>query len=210
MNDKKRIRKIINILSKEHSDAKIALKYDDPLELLVATVLSAQSTDKIVNKVTKNLFRKYKNAEDYANADISKLEEEIKSTGFYRVKAKYLKTIGQMLVENFNSEVPRTMKDLISLSGVARKTANIVLSNAFGSVEGIAVDTHVKRLSQRLELTKNRSAEKIEVDLMKLVPKKQWAKLSDLFIFHGRRVCVARKPRCKECKIRMVCPSRTD
>jgi endonuclease-3 len=210
MNDKKRVQKIIKILSKEHSDAKTALKYDNPLELLVATVLSAQSTDKIVNKVTKNLFRKYKNAEDYANADISKLHEEIQSTGFYRVKAKYLKTIGQMLVENFNSEVPRTMKDLISLSGVARKTANIVLSNAFGSVEGIAVDTHVKRLSQRLELTENRSAEKIEEDLMKLVPKKQWSKLSDLFIFHGRRVCAARKPRCNECKIRMFCPSRTD
>jgi endonuclease-3 len=210
MNDKKRIRKIIKILSKEHSGAKIALIFDNPLELLVATVLSAQSTDKIVNKVIKILFRKYKNAEDYANADLSKLEEEIKSTGFYRIKAKYLKTIGQMLVENFNSEVPRTMKDLISLSGVARKTANIVLSNAFGIVEGIAVDTHVKRLSQRLDLTKNRSPEKIEADLMKLVPKKQWPKLSDLFIFHGRRVCAARKPRCKECKIRMFCPSRTD
>ncbi len=207
MDDKERVQEIIRLLSNEYPDAKIALHFDNPLELLVATVLSAQSTDKTVNRVTKSLFRKYQKAIDYAIADLAKLEEAIKPTGFYRNKAKYLKRIGKLLVERYDSEVPKTMDELTSLPGVARKTANIVLSNIFGSVEGIAVDTHVKRLAQRLEFSEKKTAEKIEQDLMMLLPKKQWPKLTDLLIFHGRRICTARKPNCKCCVINKLCPS---
>ena len=207
MKDKELVQKIIQLLAEEHPDAKIALHYSNPLELLVATILSAQSTDKIVNEVTKTLFKKYRKADDYANADLKELEKDIKSTGFYRNKAKYLKRMGQMLVEKFWSKVPKTMDELTALPGVARKTANIVLSNAFQVVEGIAVDTHVRRLSQRLGLSENKDPNKIERDLMKLVPKEQWAKLNDLLIFHGRRVCTAKKPKCKECAVNKLCPS---
>jgi len=207
MKDKELVQKIIQLLAEEHPDAKIALHYSNPLELLVATILSAQSTDKIVNEVTKTLFKKYRKADDYANADLKELEKDIKSTGFYRNKAKYLKRMGQMLVEKFWSKVPKTMDELTTLPGVARKTANIVLSNAFQVVEGIAVDTHVRRLSQRLGLSENKDPNKIERDLMKLVPKEQWAKLNDLLIFHGRRVCTAKKPKCKECAVNKLCPS---
>lgn len=207
MKDKEHVQKIIQLLEEEHPDAKIALHYSNPLELLVATILSAQSTDKIVNEVTKNLFKKYRKADDYANADLKELEKDIRSTGFYRNKAKYLKRMGQMLVEKFWSKVPKTMDELTTLSGVARKTANIVLSNAFQVVEGIAVDTHVRRLSQRLGLSENKDPNKIERDLMKLIPKEQWAKLNDLLIFHGRRVCTAKKPNCRECVVNRLCPS---
>jgi endonuclease-3 len=207
MKDKERVQEIIKLLEKEHPDAKIALHYSNPLALLVATVLSAQSTDKTVNEVTKSLFRKYKTAKDYANADLEELEKDIKPTGFYRNKAKYLKKTGQMLVEKFNSKVPRTMEELTTLPGVARKTANIVLSNAFDVIEGVAVDTHVKRLAQRLGISDNKDPNKIEKDLMELVPKEQWPKLTDLLIFHGRRVCTARKPNCKSCGINELCPS---
>ncbi|MCK4477742.1 endonuclease III [Candidatus Bathyarchaeota archaeon] len=207
MKDKELVQKVIQLLAEEHPDAKIALHYSNPLELLVATILSAQSTDKIVNEVTKSLFKKYRKAEDYANADLKELEKDIKSTGFYRNKSKYLKKMGQMLVEKFWSKVPKTMDELTTLPGVARKTANIVLSNAFQVVEGIAVDTHVRRLSQRLGLSASKDPDKIERDLMKLVPKEQWAKLNDLLIFHGRRVCTAKKPNCGECTVNKLCPS---
>lgn len=207
MKDEERIRKIFNLLAKEHPDAKIALNYTNPLELLVATVLSAQSTDKTVDKVTKSLFSKYRKAEDYANADLEELEQDIKSTGFYRNKAKYLKKLAETLVKNFESKVPQTIDQLVSLPGVGRKTANIVLSDAFGVIEGIAVDTHVRRLAQRLGLSKHKDPDKIEMDLMELFPKKQWPKLTDLLIFHGRRVCTARKPKCKGCVTNKLCPS---
>jgi endonuclease-3 len=207
MEERERVQRIIELLTKEHPDAEIALHHSNPLELLVATVLSAQSTDKQVNEVTKALFKKYRTPEDYATADLEELEKDVRSTGFYRNKAKHLKKTGQMLVEKFNSRVPQTMEELTTLPGVARKTANIVLSNAFGVVEGIAVDTHVRRLAQRLGLSKNKSPDKIEMDLMALVPKKQWPKLTDLLIFHGRRVCTAKKPNCKDCVTSELCPS---
>jgi endonuclease-3 len=207
MEDSERVQRIIALLTKAHSDAKVALHHDNPLELLVATVLSAQATDKQVNKVTEALFKKYRTPEDYAKADPRELEEDIRSTGFYRNKAKYLKKTGQMLVEEFNSKVPQTMEELTVLPGVARKTANIVLSNAFGVTEGIAVDTHVQRLAQRLGLSKNKNPDKVERDLMELVPKRQWAKLTDVLIFHGRRVCTAKKPSCNGCVINELCPS---
>jgi len=207
MEDKERVQKIIKFLAREHPDAKIALHYRNPLELLAATMLSAQSTDRTVNEVTKNLFKKYRKAEDYANADLKELEKDIRSTGFYRNKAKHLKETAQMLVEKFESKVPKTMDELTTLPGVARKTANIVLSNAFGVVEGIAVDTHVRRLAQRLGLSKNKDPNKIEKDLMELVPKEQWPKLTDSLIFHGRRVCTAKKPNCIDCVMNRLCPS---
>ena len=205
--DLERAQKILTLLRKEHPDAKIALRYGTPLELLVATMLSAQATDRQINKVTEALFRKYRTAADYAEADLTELETDIKSTGFYHTKARNLKKAGQMLMETFDSEVPRTMKELVTLPGVARKTANIVLSKAFGVVDGIAVDTHVKRLAQRFGLTDNQNPEKIERDLMMCFPKDNWSELTDLLIFHGRRVCTARNPNCKDCVLRTLCPS---
>ena len=204
---KERILKILELLEKEHADAKIALNYTNPLELLVATMLSAQCTDERVNIVTKNLFKKYTKAEDYANADLKELEQDIKSTGFYRNKAKNLKKCCQLLVEKYNSQVPRTMEELLELPGVARKTANIVLANAFGVVAGIAVDTHVRRLAQRLGLSENSDQDKIEKDLMNMVPKEKWARITDLLIFHGRRVCTAKRPNCPACVLNKICPS---
>jgi endonuclease-3 len=202
-----RVLKIIELLEKEHPDAKIALNYTTPLELLIATILSAQCTDKRVNIVTKSLFKKYQKAEDYAKADLKELEEDIKTTGFYRNKAKNIKKCCQILVEKFGSQVPKTMEEMLELPGVARKTANIVLANAYGIVEGIAVDTHVRRLSKRLGLTKEEDANKIERDLMKIVPKDKWMRFTDLLIFHGRRICKAKKPRCDTCVINKLCPS---
>jgi endonuclease-3 len=204
---KSKVMKIIELLEKEYPNAKTALKYSNPLELLVATILSAQCTDKRVNAVTKSLFKKYKTAEDYANADLKELEEDVRPTGFYRNKAKNIKRSGQMLLEKFHSQVPKTMDKIIELPGVARKTANIVLSNAYGVVEGVAVDTHVRRLSQRLGLTENKNPDKIERDLMKIVPRVQWEKITDLLIFHGRNICVARKPKCSLCVLNKICPS---
>jgi endonuclease-3 len=206
-NDKTRVAKIIALLEKEHPDAKIALNYSSPQELLVATILSAQCTDERVNMVTRSLFKKYRGADDYAKADLRELEQDIKSTGFYRNKAKNLKACAKMLAEKFGSKVPKTMEEILQLPGVARKTANIVLSNAYGVVEGIAVDTHVRRLSKRLGLTDNDDPNKIEQDLMKTVPKGKWTRFTDLLIFHGRRVCTARKPRCEACIVNKLCPS---
>ena len=203
---KTRTLEIIELLEREHSDAKIALHYTNPLELLIATILSAQCTDERVNLVTQKLFKKYKKAQDYAKADLAELEQDIKSTGFYHNKARNIKNCCQLLVEKHNSKVPRTMEEMLELPGVARKTANIVLSNAYGVVEGIAVDTHVRRVSQRLWLTKNEDPDKIEQDLMALVPRNKWMRFTDLMIFHGRRTCTARKPKCGICVINHLCP----
>jgi len=205
--NKTRVLKIIELLEKAHSDAKTALDYTNPLELLVATILSAQCTDKRVNIVTKALFKKYKKAEDYANAELEELEEEIRSTGFYRNKARNIKKCCQTLVQKFASQVPRTMEEMLELPGVARKTANIVLSNAYGVVEGIAVDTHVRRLARRLGLSEHENPNKIEGDLMEIVPKTNWKTITDLLIFHGRRICEARKPKCNICILNKLCPS---
>lgn len=206
-NDKAKVLKIIELLEEEHQDAETALHYKNPLELLIATILSAQCTDKRVNMVTQKLFKKYKTARDYANADLKDLEADIRSTGFYRNKARNIKKCCQMLIEKFNSQVPKTMEEILKLPGVARKTANIVLSNAYGVIEGIAVDTHVRRLTQRLGLTKNDKPDKIEEDLMRSVPKKYWMRITDLLIFHGRRICTARKPLCEKCILNKLCPS---
>lgn len=184
-----------------------ALNYGNALELLVATILSAQCTDAKVNQVTEILFEKYKTAEDYAEADLKELQAIIKPTGFYRNKAKFIKESAKKLVEDFNSEVPRSLDKLTTLHGVARKTANIVLSNAFGINEGVAVDTHVMRLAKRLGFTDEEDRDKIEKDLMDLFPKEQWFELTDLLIAHGRNICVARKPKCQKCPVNHLCPS---
>jgi endonuclease-3 len=204
---KARALRIIELLEKEHPDAKVALHYSNPLELLVATILSAQSTDETINKVTKTLFKKYTKPEDYANADLKELEQDIRSTGFYHNKAKNLQNSAKMLVEKYNSKVPKTMEELVKLRGVARKTANIVLTNAYGVVAGVAVDTHVRRLAQRLGLSENNDPNKIEKDLMSILPKDKWMRITDLLIFHGRRVCTAKKPKCADCVLNKICPS---
>lgn len=204
---KQRALKVIELLEKEHPDAKIALKYSNSLELLVATILSAQCTDDRVNLVTKTLFNKYGRAEDYATADLKEMEQDIKSTGFYHNKAKNIKNASSLLVEKYNSRVPCTMDELLELPGVARKTANIVLFNVCGVVAGIAVDTHVRRLSQRLGLTEKDDPNKIENDLMNIVPRNSWMRITDLLIFHGRRICTAKKPKCDICVLNKICPS---
>ncbi len=204
---KQRVEKLIELLEKQYPDAKTALNFTNPLEILLATILSAQTTDVTVNKVTKNLFKKYHTAEDYVKADIEELEQVIHSTGFYHNKAKNLQKCCQLLVEKFHSQVPKTMDDLVEFPGVARKTANIVLFNAYGITAGIAVDTHVTRLSQRLGLTQQKDQNKIEQDLMQITPKEKWMPLTDLLIFHGRNVCKARKPQCEVCVLNKICPS---
>jgi endonuclease-3 len=204
---KERVLEILDLLEQVHPNAKIALRYSSPLELLVATILSAQCTDEKVNEVTTGLFKRYRTAEDYAKADLETLEKEIMPTGFYRKKAARLSRTCQILVDRFGSEVPRTMEELISLPGVARKTANIVLSNAYGVTEGIAIDTHVFRLVKRLGFTESKTRDKIEKDLMEIVPKERWARFTDLLTTHGRRVCDAKRPKCKECVLNQVCPS---
>lgn len=204
---KQRAAQTIELLSNLYPDAKTALNYTNPLELLVATMLSAQTTDAQVNKVTQTLFKKYKTTKDYATAPLAQLEEDIHSTGFYHNKAKNLKACAQMLLDRFHGEVPQTMEELIQLPGVARKTANIVLYFAFGITAGVAVDTHVMRLSQRLGLTAEKDQDKIERDLMALLPKEQWMPLTNLLILHGRQVCTAKKPRCDICVLNKICPS---
>jgi endonuclease-3 len=207
VNDRTKALKIIELLEKEFPDARIALHYTDPLELLIATILSAQCTDERVNMVTKTLFAKYRKIKDYAEADLKELEQDIKPTGFYHNKAKNIKKCCQMLVEKYNSQVPRTMAELLELPGVARKTANIVLQNAYGVVEGIAVDTHVRRVSARLGLTENEAPVKIEQDLMRTVPRDKWMRITDLLITLGRRICTAKKPKCEICVLNKICPS---
>jgi len=204
---KQRVEKIIELIEKQYPNAKTALNFTNPLEILLATILSAQTTDVTVNIVTRNLFKKYRTAEDYVNADIVELEQVIHSTGFYHNKAKNLQKCCQLLVEKFHSQVPKTMEELLELPGVARKTANIVLYNAFGITAGIAVDTHVTRLSQRLGLTQQKDPNKIEQDLMQITPKEKWMPFTDLLIFHGRNVCKAKKPHCAVCVLNKICPS---
>lgn len=199
--------KIWALLKKEYPDLKPSLNYSNPLELLVATVLSAQSTDIQINRVTEKLFKKYRTAEDYASADLRELENDLYSTGFYKVKAKNIKAAAQMIVEKYNGEVPKTMEELISLPGVGRKTANIVLARAFGIIEGIAVDTHVMRVSRRLGLTKNSDPDKIEKDLISLARKEDLDSISMTLIYHGRKICQARRPKCKICIVKDLCPS---
>jgi endonuclease-3 len=204
----KNIDKILALLKKEYPEAKIALNFSNPLEILVATVLSAQCTDERVNLVTKSLFQKYRKVEDYAKADPKTFAQEIRSTGFYRNKAKNIISTAQKILKDFAGKVPDSMDKLLELPGVARKTANIVLFNGFGKVEGIAVDTHVRRVSQRLGLTRNEDPDKIEQDLMKLLDKKEWGKFSYLLIDHGRKICEAKKPKCLQCILQKLCPAK--
>ena len=201
-----RLKKIVAALDQTYPEAHCELNHAEPLELLIATILSAQCTDKRVNIVTKELFKKYRSAADYANASLTELERAIKSTGFFRNKAKNIQACSRRLVERHNSQVPRTMEELTQLDGVGRKTANVVLGNAFGINAGVVVDTHVARLSHRLGLTKQKTPEKIEQELMALVLQKQWTLFSHWLIWHGRRRCFARRPDCNECEINKLCP----
>ncbi|HEY8201599.1 MAG TPA: endonuclease III [Actinomycetota bacterium] len=194
-------------LVREYPDAKCALHFSNSHEMLFATMLSAQTTDAMVNKVTEKLFVKYPTLEDYASADRAELEQDVKPTGFYRMKAKHVQETAQRLLEDFGGKVPETLALLTTLPGVARKTANVVLGNAFGKVEGIAVDTHVRRLARRLGLTTHDEPDKIEQDLMRLVPKSKWFHLTYLLIEHGRKVCKAPTPRCEDCVLADLCPS---
>ena len=207
MGDKAPVEETIARLKSEYPDATTALDWENPLELLVATILSAQTTDVRVNAVTPNLFAKYPTAADYAAADPTELEEDIRPTGFFRNKAKSLRGMAGALVEDHGGEVPRTMAELVALPGVGRKTANVVLGNAFGIDEGVVVDTHVRRLSNRLGFTIENDPEKIEKDLMQAVPKRDWTVFSHLLILHGRSVCKARKPACADCIVNDLCPS---
>ena len=202
-----RTRKIIAGLRKTYPDAHCELNYSNPRELLIATILSAQCTDKRVNMVTAELFKKHRSAADFANAPLAELEQDIKTTGFFRNKAKNIQACCRKLVGRHGGEVPKTMEELTHLDGVGRKTANVVLGNAFGVNVGVVVDTHVARLSQRLGLTKQKQPEKIEEGLMKLVPREQWTLLSHWLIWHGRRRCDARRPDCAQCEIQKLCPS---
>jgi endonuclease III len=194
-------------LAAEYPGADCALRHENALQLLVATILSAQCTDKRVNEVTKALFAKYETAQDFADADLTELEEDVRSTGFYRNKAKSLKEMSTALVRDHGGEVPSTMEDLTALRGVARKTANVVLGNVFNINDGVVVDTHVKRLSNRMGLSSESDPEKIERDLMALIPRDDWTIIAHRFISHGRAVCPARKPKCGECVLSDVCPS---
>jgi endonuclease-3 len=194
-------------LKGEYPEARTELDWSNPLQLLVATILSAQTTDVQVNRVTESLFSKYRTAEDYADAYPEELEEDIRPTGFYRNKARSLRGMARALVEEHGGEVPRTMYELVALPGVGRKTANVVLGNAFGSNEGIVVDTHVRRVSGRLGLTEDSDPVKVEQELMRLVPERDWTIFSHLLILHGRRTCKARKPDCPNCILNDICPS---
>ena len=205
---KERTALIIKRLRKAYPDAHCALTHTNAFELLVATILSAQCTDERVNIVTASLFRKYRGPHDYIEALQSELEKDIHSTGFFRNKAKNIKAACERIVGVYGGEVPRTMEELLTLGGVARKTANVVLGNAFNIASGVVVDTHVGRLSQRLGLTEATAAEKIETDLIELVPKKYWVMFPHWMIFHGRRICNARRPRCGECVLGDICPSK--
>jgi endonuclease III len=198
---------IVAELRQLYPDAKCSLDFTTPLELLVATMLSAQCTDERVNQVTKTLFQKYRSPQDYANADPETLEQDVKQTGFYRNKAKHIREAAQMIVERYDGAVPQTMEELIALPGVARKTANVVMGNAFGVVEGVVVDTHVGRLTLRLGLTESDDPVKVEQDLMALLPQRDWLDLSHMLIMHGRATCQARKPLCSVCTLAPLCPT---
>ena len=205
--EQSRVREIIRLLRKHYPNPRTSLHFENPLQILVATILAAQSTDKRVNMVTPDLFRKYRRAADFAAADRAVLEQEIRSTGFFRNKAKSIIGAAKTIVEDFGGKVPDDMDGLLTLPGVARKTANIVLSAGFGKAEGIAVDTHARRLSQRLGLSREKSPDKIERDLMAEIPRKDWLDFNPLLVSHGRAVCVARKPKCPDCFLNHLCPS---
>ena len=204
---KKRVREVIRRLKRVYPDAKCSLNHTNPFELLIATILSAQCTDERVNIVTQDLFRKYRKPEDYLKVAPRELEKDIQSTGFFRNKTKSIQGTSRVLTEEFGGEVPHTMDELLELPGVARKTANVVLGNAFGVKAGVVVDTHVTRLSHRLNFTQEKTAEKIERDLIELVPKKDWVIFPHLMIYHGRKICKARSPLCVECVVEKQCPS---
>jgi endonuclease-3 len=207
MSQQEEATEVINRLENEYPDARIALNYTNPLELLVATILSAQCTDEMVNKVTSSLFVRYRTTKDYAKANPERLGKDIEPTGFYRNKARHIIEAAKIIVADYDGNVPKTMAELITLPGVARKTANIVLYNAFGVVEGIAVDTHVRRLSRLLGLSQNSDPAKIEKDLMGQIPKTKWGSFPYLLIEHGRAICIARKPKCEVCLLSDICPS---
>lgn len=204
---KQRVRKIISLLKRAYPDARCTLNHANAFELLIATILSAQCTDERVNIVTADLFRKYRKPEDYLKVSPTHLQKDIRTTGFFRNKAKSIQGAARILTEQYSGRVPETIDQLLELPGVARKTANVVLGNAFGVISGIVVDTHVTRLSRRLGLTRQKQAEKIEQDLVEIVPKKDWVIFSHLLIAHGRRICKARNPLCAECVVEKLCPS---
>jgi endonuclease-3 len=201
-----RIRPIVERLAGEHSDARIALAFRNPVELLISVMLSAQTTDVNVNRVTAHLFRKYRRPEDYLAVPVEELERDVYATGFYRQKTKSIRGAMRVLLDEFDGEVPRTLEELLRLPGVARKTANVVAAE-LGSPQGVVVDTHVRRLSQRLGLTRHEDPVRIERDLTKIVPREDWGRFPHLLIWHGRRICDARRPRCEVCVVNDLCPS---
>jgi endonuclease-3 len=203
---KRQAGRVTRQLARHYPDAQCALHFSTPLELLVATILSAQCTDERVNEVTKDVFRKYRSAADYARAGQSRLEEDIRSTGFFRNKARSIRACCQALMERYDGELPQEIDACIELPGIGRKTANVVLGTAFGIASGVVVDTHVARVSRRLGLTENKDPIKIERDLMERVPKRQWVAFGHRMIHHGRRICTARKPKCDECPMEAFCP----
>ncbi len=204
---KDRVRKIIRLLKRAYPDAKCSLNHSNPFELLIATILSAQCTDARVNLVTQDLFRKYRKPEDYLKVPEKELQQDIRTTGFFRNKTKSIQGTAKALTEEHKGKVPQTMDELLELPGVARKTANVVLGNAFGISSGVVVDTHVTRLSHRLDLSQQKTAEKIEQHLIEIVPRKEWVIFSHLLIAHGREICRARNPLCAECVVEKLCPS---
>lgn len=206
--DPARVEAILSGLDAGYPDATCALAHENPYQLLIATILSAQCTDAVVNIVTKTLFARYPTPKDLAYANPAEIEQEIRPTGFFRNKTKSIMGASKKIVEEFGGEVPRTMEQLLTLPGAARKTANVVLGTAFGIASGVVVDTHVQRLSNRLDLTKNEDPKKIEQDLMKILPQDRWIHFSHQMIWHGRRVCVARKPRCIDCNLEKICYSK--
>lgn len=208
MDSKQKVSQILRLLKKKYPSPKTALRFKSPFELLASTILSAQSTDEQVNRTTGALFKKYRSVKDYASVPLGELQKDVSSINFYKNKAKYIQNCAMAITEQFGSRVPKTMEELLTLPGVARKTANIVLSGAYGINEGIAVDTHVKRLSNRLGLSKHKDPVKIEQDLMASTPKKEWANLSFLLILHGRNICTAKNPRHDDCVLNKICPSR--
>jgi endonuclease-3 len=206
----RRASRVLNILREEFPAARTALLHEEPFQLLVATILSAQCTDERVNMVTPGLFARYPTPRDFAVVDVHELEREIRSTGFFRMKAKSIIACSKALVERFSGSVPQTMDELLSLPGVGRKTANVVLGQAFGISSGVVVDTHVHRISVRLGFSAEKTPEKIENDLIKIFPQKDWIDVGSILILHGRKTCAARKPRCPLCSVAELCPSATD
>jgi len=207
MDDKTRAKKVVALLKKEYPQSRCTLDFRKPHELVIATILSAQSTDERVNKITPALFKRFKTPKAFAEADLEELMEYIKTAGLYRNKAKAIKGSMQKVVEDFGGEIPKTMEKITTLPGVGRKTANVILGTAFGIPSGIAVDTHVTRLAQRLGFSRHKEPMKIEKDLMELIPEKDWIIISHLLIDHGRKICVARIPKCAECVLNKICPS---